>query len=188
MPWLITNHCNCVCVGLPSILVKHPIRTKAVVPLAWYRPQCIAVVSQTPRWLYCFSFWGFWRGFRHGPWFIHFCNALLHHVNVLGSMYLLHEKLGWCQVEMPAASSKVGEKILPIMQASFSAHIAGCARCHLKHHGLCQTVSCGRCRILVVTFCVLLGFLHGAMALELGCFPQRDSKDQPEIDTYQREC
>eukprot|EP00437_Effrenium_voratum_P008461 CAMPEP_0181426608 /NCGR_PEP_ID=MMETSP1110-20121109/15749_1 /TAXON_ID=174948 /ORGANISM="Symbiodinium sp., Strain CCMP421" /LENGTH=1071 /DNA_ID=CAMNT_0023549805 /DNA_START=29 /DNA_END=3244 /DNA_ORIENTATION=+ len=41
----------------------------------------------------------------------------------------------------------VGEKILPIMQASFSAHIGG---------------------ILVVTFCVMFGFLHGSMALELG--------------------
>lgn len=54
----------------------------------------------------------------------------------------------WIQLTWSCrAFGLVGEKILPIMQASFSAHIAG---------------------ILVVTFCVLLGFLHGAMALELG--------------------
>ena len=33
-----------------------------------------------------------------------------------------------------------------------------------------------------MTFCVLLGFLHGAMALELGCFPQRDSIDQQQTN------
>lgn len=54
----------------------------------------------------------------------------------------------WIQLTWSCrAFGLVGEKILPIMQASFSAHIKG---------------------ILVVTFCILLGFLHGAMALELG--------------------
>ncbi|CAE6973615.1 ANKRD11 [Symbiodinium sp. CCMP2592] len=54
----------------------------------------------------------------------------------------------WIQLTWSCrAFEYVGEKILPILQASFSTSIGG---------------------ILVVTFCVLVGFLHGAMALELG--------------------
>jgi len=54
----------------------------------------------------------------------------------------------WIQLTWSCrAFEYVGEKILPILQASFSTPIFG---------------------ILVVTFCVLVGFLHGAMALELG--------------------
>ncbi|CAE7203194.1 ANKRD11 [Symbiodinium natans] len=54
----------------------------------------------------------------------------------------------WIQLTWSCrAFEYVGEKILPILQASFSTSIGG---------------------ILVVTFCVLVGFVHGALALELG--------------------
>lgn len=54
----------------------------------------------------------------------------------------------WIQLTWSCrAFGLVGQKILPIMQASVSAHIGG---------------------IMFVTLCVLFGFMNGAMALELG--------------------
>ena len=86
-----------------------------------------------------------------------------------------------------AALNEVGEKILPILQASFSTSIGGCCRPEHRRAGFpSQALCCAR--ILVVTFCVLVGFLHGAMALELGSSPQPLAPSSPEQPLALKPC